>query len=60
MRKVLKTNQEGKKYLYKKLKKKYLFYLPTKKNIVIDLKEYNKTIFETLLRKGRISYQGNT
>ena len=42
-KKVLKSNQEGKKYLYKELKKLGLFYLPTEANFIfVDLKENAK------------------
>ena len=60
-KKVLKSNQEGKKYLYKELKKLGLFYLPTEANFIfIDLKEDSGPIFEKLLRKGLIVRQGKT
>jgi len=58
-RKVLKTNQEGKKYLYRELKKIDLFYLPTETNFIfLDLKENSEVIFEKLLRKGVIIRPG--
>lgn len=60
-KKVLKSNQEGKKYLYKELKKLGLFYLPTEANFIfVDLKENAKVIFEKLLRKGIIIRPGET
>jgi histidinol-phosphate aminotransferase len=60
-RKVLKSNQEGKKYLYRELKKIDLFYLPTEANFIfIDLKEDSEVIFEKLLRKGVIIRPGKT
>ena len=60
-KKVLKSNQEGKKYLYKELKKLGLFYLPTEANFIfIDLKEDSGAVFEKLLRKGVIVRQGKT
>ena len=60
-KKVLRSNQEGKKYLYKKLKELGLFYLPTKANFIfIDLKEDSGAVFEKLLRKGVIVRQGKT
>jgi len=60
-KKVLKSNQEGKKYLYKEIKELGLFYLPTEANFVfIDLKEDSRPIFEKLLRKGVIVRQGKT
>jgi len=60
-KKVLKSNQEGKKYLYKELKKLDLFYLPTEANFIfIDLKENTEVIFEKLLRKGIIIRPGKT
>jgi len=58
-KKVLKTNQEGKKYLYRELKKIDLFYLPTETNFIfLDLKENSEVIFEKLLRKGVIIRPG--
>ena len=60
-RKVLKSNQEGKKYLYRELKKIDLFYLPTEANFIfIDLKEDSEVIFEKLLKKGVIIRPGET
>ena len=60
-RKVLNSNQEGKEYLYKELKKLGLFYLPTEANFIfIDLKENAEVIFEKLLRKGIIIRPGKT
>ena len=60
-RKVLKSNKEGKKYLYKELTELGLFYLPTEANFVfIDLKEDSEIIFEKLLRKGVIIRPGKT
>ena len=60
-KKVLKSNQEGKKYLYKELKELGLFYLPTEANFIfIDLKEDSGPIFEKLLRKGIIIRPGET
>jgi len=60
-KKVLKSNQEGKKYLYKELKKLGLFYLPTEANFIfIDLKRNSKDIFERLLKKGIIIRSGET
>jgi len=58
-KKVLKSNQEGKKYLYKELKKLGLFYLPTEANFIfIDLKEDVDIIYEKLLKKGVIIRPG--
>jgi len=60
-KKVLKSNQEGKKYLYRELKKIDLFYLPTEANFIfIDLKRNSKDIFERLLKKGIIIRPGET
>jgi len=60
-RKVLKSNKEGKKYLYSELKKIDLFYLPTEANFIfIDLKENSEVIFEKLLEKGVIIRPGKT
>ena len=60
-RKVLRSNQEGKKYLYKELKELGLFYLPTETNFIfIDLKKDSKAIFEKLLKKGVIIRPGET
>ncbi len=60
-RKVLKSNQEGKKYLYKELKELGLFYLPTEANFIfIDLKEDSEAMFQKLLKKGVIVRQGKT
>ena len=60
-KKVLKSNQEGKKYLYKELKELGLFYLPTEANFIfIDLKEDAEVIFEKLLKKGVIIRPGKT
>ena len=58
-RKVLSSNQEGKKYLYRELKKLELFYVPTETNFIfIDLKEDADVIFEKLLKKGVIIRPG--
>ena len=58
-RKVLSSNQEGKKYLYRELKKLELFYVPTETNFIfIDLKEDADVIFERLLKKGVIIRPG--
>jgi len=60
-KKVLKSNQEGKKYLYKELKELGLFYLPTEANFIfIDLKEDSGSVFKKLLKKGVIVRQGKT
>jgi histidinol-phosphate aminotransferase len=60
-KKVLRSNQEGKKYLYRELKEIDLFYLPTEANFIfIDLKEDSEVIFEKLLRKGVIIRPGET
>ena len=46
-RKVLRSNQEGKRYLYRELNKLGFFYVPTEANFVfIDLKEDAEVIFE--------------
>jgi histidinol-phosphate aminotransferase len=59
-KKVLRSNQEGKKYLYKELKKLGLLYLPTETNFIfIDLKEDSEIVFEKLLKKGVIVRPGN-
>ena len=60
-KKVLETNQEGKRYLYKELIKIGLFYVPTETNFIfIDLKKDSKDIFEKLLKKGVIIRPGET
>jgi len=60
-KKVLRSNQEGKKYLYRELKEIDLFYLPTEANFIfIDLKVDSEVIFEKLLRKGVIIRPGKT
>ena len=60
-KKVLRSNQEGKKYLYRELKKIDLFYLPTEANFIfIDLKGDSEVIFEKLLKKGVIIRPGET
>jgi len=60
-KKVLKTNQEGKRYLYKELKDLDLFYLPSETNFIfIDFKEDTEIIFEKLLKKGVIIRPGKT
>jgi histidinol-phosphate aminotransferase len=60
-KKVLRSNQEGKKYLYRELKEIDLFYLPTEANFIfIDLKEDSEVIFEKLLKKGVIIRPGKT
>jgi len=60
-RKVLKTNQEGKRYLYKEIKELELFYVPTEANFIfIDLKENTEVIYEKLLKKGVIIRPGQT
>jgi len=60
-KKVLRSNQEGKKYLYRELKEIDLFYLPTEANFIfIDLKGDSEVIFEKLLKKGVIIRPGKT
>ena len=58
-RKVLKTNQKGKRYLYRELKKLGFFYVPTETNFIfLDLKEDSEIVFEKLLKKGVIVRPG--
>ena len=58
-RKVLKTNQKGKRYLYRELKKLGFFYVPTETNFIfLDLKEDSEIVFEKLLKKGVIIRPG--
>ena len=58
-RKVLNSNHEGKKYLYKELDKLGLFYVPTETNFIfIDVKIDSEAIFEKLLKKGVIIRPG--
>jgi len=58
-RKVLSSNQEGKKYLYDELRKLGLFYVPTETNFIfIDVKKDSEAIFEKLLKKGVIIRPG--
>ncbi len=58
-RKVLKTNQKGKRYLYRELKKLGFFYIPTETNFIfLDLKEDSEIVFEKLLKKGVIVRPG--
>jgi len=58
-KKVLKSNNEGKKYLYKELEKLKLFYVLTETNFIfIDVKKDSETIFEKLLKKGVIIRPG--
>ena len=58
-RKVLKTNQKGKRYLYRELKKLEFFYIPTETNFIfLDLKENSEIVFEKLLKKGAIVRSG--
>ena len=58
-KKVLNSNHEGKKYLYKELEKLKLFYVLTETNFIfIDVKEDSETIFEKLLKKGVIIRPG--
>jgi len=58
-RKVLSSNQEGKKYLYRELKKLELFYVPTETNFIfVDVKEGSEVIFNKLLKKGVIIRPG--
>jgi len=60
-KKVLKTNQEGKRYLYKEITELGFFYVPTEANFIfIDLKEDSEAIFEKLLKKGVIIIPGKT
>jgi len=60
-KKVLKSNQEGKKYLHRELKELGIFYVPTEANFIfIDLKRDSKDIFEKLLKKGIIIRPGET
>jgi len=56
---VLNSNHEGKKYLYKALNKLGFFYVPTETNFIfIDLKEDSEIVFEKLLKKGVIIRSG--
>ncbi len=58
-KKVLKMNQEGKRYLYKELKELGLFYLPTETNFIFfELEEDSDIVFEKLLKKGVIIRPG--
>ena len=58
-KKVLKSNHEGKKYLYKELKKLELSYVPTEGNFIfVNVKEDSEVIFEKLLKKGVIIRPG--
>ena len=58
-KKVLKSNHEGKKYLYNELKKLELFYVPTEGNFIfVNVKEDSEVIFEKLLKKGVIIRPG--
>ena len=58
-KKVLQSNQEGKKYLYEELNKLGLFYVPTETNFIfINLKEDADIVFVKLLRKGVIIRPG--
>lgn len=58
-RKVLSSNQEGKKYLYKELDKLRLFYVLTETNFIfINVKEDSEIIFDKLLKKGVIVRPG--
>ena len=58
-KKVLKSNQEGKKYLYEGLKELGFSYVPTETNFIfIDLKEDADIVFEKLLKKGVIIRPG--
>ena len=60
-RKVLKTNQKGKRYLYRELKKLGFFYVSTETNFIfLDLKEDSEIVFEKLLKKGVIVRPGKT
>ena len=60
-RKVLNSNQEGKRYLYRELKELGIFYVPTETNFIfIDIKENSEAVFEKLLKKGVIVRQGKT
>lgn len=60
-KKVLRSNQEGKRYLYRELKELGLFYVPTEANFIfVSLKENAEAIFEKLLRKGVIIRLGET
>ena len=60
-KKVLRSNQEGKRYLYRELKKLGLFYVHTEANFIfVDLKEDSEVIFEKLLKKGVIIRPGKT
>ena len=58
-KKVLNSNHEGKKYLYKELAKLELFYVPTEANFIfVDVKEDSEVIFNKLLKKGVIIRPG--
>jgi len=55
----LSSNQEGKKYLYRELKKLELLYVPTETNFIfVDVKKDSEVIFEKLLKKGVIIRPG--
>jgi len=56
---VLRSNHEGKKYLYNELKKLELFYVPTEGNFIfINVEEDSEVIFDRLLKKGVIIRPG--
>ena len=58
-KKVLSSNHEGKKYLYKALDKLGLFYVPSETNFIfVDVKEDSEVIFNKLLKKGVIIRPG--
>jgi len=58
-KKVLRSNQEGKKYLYNELKKLRLSHIPTETNFIfVDVKEDSGIIFKELLKKGLIIRPG--
>jgi len=56
---VLKSNHEGKKYLYRELDKLEFLYVPTETNFIfVDVKKDSEVIFEKLLKKGVIIRPG--
>jgi len=59
--KVLKSNREGKQYLYRELNKLNIFYVPTETNFIfIDLKEDSQSFYEKCLQRGVIIRPGKT
>ena len=54
LKRVLRNNAEGKKYLYERFEKLGIKYIPTQANFILADVKNGEQVFEKLLRKGII------